>query len=59
MRSSKLKIKRNLAIPREPMSQEEFVNLIKEAENGSFKPLGSFDEFKNDILRAWKRKYAK
>ena len=36
MRSSKVKIKRNLAIPGEPMSQEEFVGLIKEAEKGPF-----------------------
>ena len=36
MRSSKVKIKRNLAIPGEPMSQEEFVSLIKEAEKGPF-----------------------
>jgi Txe/YoeB family toxin of Txe-Axe toxin-antitoxin module len=41
------------------MSQEEFVDLIKEAEKGPFKPLGSFDEFKNDVLNAWKRKYGK
>lgn len=59
MRSSKIKIKINLAIPGEPMSQLEFVDLIKEAEKGSFKPLGSFDEFKNDVLSAWKRKYGK
>jgi Txe/YoeB family toxin of Txe-Axe toxin-antitoxin module len=59
MRSSKVKIKRNLAIPGEPMSQEEFVDLIKEAEKGPFKPLGSFDEFKNDVLNAWKRKCGK
>jgi len=36
MRSSKVKIKRNLAIPGEPMSQGEFVDLIKEAEKGPF-----------------------
>lgn len=59
MRPSKVKIKRNLAIPGEPMSQEEFVDLIKEAEKGPFKPLDSFDEFKNSILSAWKRKYGK
>ncbi len=59
MRTPRVKIKRNLAIPGEAMSQEEFVDLIKEAEKGPFKPLGSFDEFKNDILSAWKRKYGK
>ena len=36
MRKSKIKVKRNLAIPGESMSQEEFVSLIKEAENGPF-----------------------
>lgn len=36
MRTSKTKIKRNLAIPGEPMSQEEFLGLIKEAEKGPF-----------------------
>lgn len=36
MRSPKVKIKRNLAIPGDSMSQEEFVGLIKEAENGPF-----------------------
>ena len=35
MRTSKTKIK-NLAIPGEPMSQEEFVGLIKQAEKGPF-----------------------
>ena len=59
MRTPKTKIKRNLAIPGEPMSQEEFVDLIKEAEKGPSRPLGSFDEFKNDVLSAWKRKYGK
>jgi hypothetical protein len=59
MRSSKVKIKRNLAIPGEPMSQDEFMSLIKEAEKGPFKPLGSFDEFKSDVLSAWKKKYEK
>lgn len=36
MRSSKVKIKRNLAIPGEPMPQSEFLDLIKEAEKGPF-----------------------
>ncbi len=59
MRSSKVKVKRNLAIPGEPLSQQEFESLIKEAEKGPFKPLGSFDEFKIDILSAWRKKYGK
>jgi len=36
MRNSKTKSKRNLAIPGDPMSKEEFVALIKEAEKGPF-----------------------
>jgi len=36
MRSSKVKIKRNLAIPGEPMPQLEFVDLIKEGGKGPF-----------------------
>lgn len=36
MRSSKIKSRRNLAILGEPMSQEEFASLIKEAEKGPF-----------------------
>lgn len=36
MRTPKVKIVRNLAIPGEPMSQLEFVDLIKEAEKGPF-----------------------
>lgn len=56
MRSSKVKIKRNLAIPGESMSQEEFVGLIKEAEKGPFKTMDNFTE---DILALWKKKYGK
>lgn len=36
MRSSKIKSKRNSAVPGEPMSQEEFAVMIKEAEKGPF-----------------------
>lgn len=56
MRTSKIKPNRNLAIPGEPMSQVEFVALIKEAEKGPFK---SMDNFTEDILALWKIKYAK
>jgi Txe/YoeB family toxin of Txe-Axe toxin-antitoxin module len=59
MRNSKLKTKRNLAIPGEPISQEEFVALIKEAEKGPFYELGSFEDFKKRILGKWKKKYGK
>jgi hypothetical protein len=30
---------KNLAIPGKPMSQEEFISLIKEAEEGEFSPI--------------------
>ncbi len=59
MRTSKVKPKRNLALPGEPMTQEEFLGIIKEAEKGQFHALGSFDEFKSDIISAWKKKYGK
>ena len=55
MRSSKIKIKRNLAIPGEPMSQMEFVDLIKEAEKGSFYTLEEI-QAKMDV---WKRSLKK
>ena len=40
------KVKRNLAIAGEPMSQEEFVDLIKEAEKG---PFYSLEEIKAKV----------
>ena len=40
----------NLAIPGKPMSKEEFVSLIKEAEEGKFSPIEDtfrrFDEWR-------------
>lgn len=53
MRNSKSKSKRNLAVPGEPMSQEEFVALIKEAEKGPFTPLDSLVE---DVALRWEKK---
>jgi hypothetical protein len=50
MRPSKTKIKINLAIPGEPMSQEEFVGLIKEAEK---RPFYALDEIKSK-MELWK-----
>jgi Txe/YoeB family toxin of Txe-Axe toxin-antitoxin module len=38
-----------------PLSQVEFIALIKEAEKGPFKPLGTFEEFKKDVLSTWKK----
>ncbi|WP_318641415.1 hypothetical protein [Flavobacterium ardleyense] len=35
---------KNLAIPGKPMSKEEFVSLIKEAEEGEFMSLDEFDK---------------
>lgn len=55
MRPSKVKAKRNLAIPGEPMSQEEFVSLIKEAEKGPFYTL---DEIKSK-MEVWKKSLKK
>ena len=56
MRSSKLKNKRNLAIPGDPMTQSEFEALIKEAEKGPFK---SIDNLKEDVIALWQKKYGK
>lgn len=55
MRSSKVKIKRNLAIPGKPMSQKEFVDIIKEAEKGPFFSLEEVIE-KMDV---WKKSLKK
>lgn len=55
MRSSKVKIKRNLAIPGDPMSQLEFVDLIKESEKGPFYTLEEI-QAKMDV---WKRSLKK
>ena len=55
MRSSKVKIKRNLAIPGEPMSQEEFMDLIKEAEKGPFYTL----EEVQAKMEVWKKSLKK
>lgn len=38
-----------------PLPQSEFITLIKEAEKGPFKPLGTFEEFKKDVLSTWKK----
>lgn len=50
MQSSKMK-KQNLAIPGKPLSQEEFIALIKEAENG---PFFTHEELVAK-LKAWKQ----
>jgi hypothetical protein len=49
MRKSKVKIKRNLAIPGEPMLQEDFVALIKEAEKGPFNHCGKKNTASNSF----------
>ena len=45
---------KNLAIPGKPMSKEEFVSLIKYAEDGKFSPIEDtfrrFDEWKSNNL---------
>jgi hypothetical protein len=55
MRSPKVKIKRNLAIPGESMSQEDFVDLIKEAEKG---PFYSLEEVQAK-MEVWKKSLKK
>lgn len=49
----------NVAIPNTPLSQDEFIKLIKDGENGSFKPIGTFEEFKKDVLSVWKKRHGK
>lgn len=48
--------KKNLAIPGEPLTQEEFEAIIQETENGAFK---SVKNLKEDVLLLWKKKYGK
>ncbi len=55
MRISKIKSKKNLAIPGEPMSKDEFVSLIKEAEKG---PFYSLDELTTK-MNVWKKSLKK
>lgn len=50
MQSSNIK-KQNLAISGKPLSQEEFISLIKEAENGPF----CTHEQLVEKLKAWKQ----
>ncbi len=38
------------------LTKAEFKKLVKEAEKGTFKKLGTFDEFKKDILAISKNK---
>ena len=54
MRNSKVKSKKNLAVPGEPMSPKEFVALIKEAEKGPFK---SIDNLVEDVKLQWEKNY--
>jgi len=49
----------NVAIPSTPLSEKDFVNLIKECENGTFKAVGTFEEFKKDVLSVWKKRHGK
>ena len=39
---------KNLAIPGKPMSKEDFVSLIKEAEEGEFMSMDEFDQKFNE-----------
>lgn len=49
----------NVAIPSTPLSQTDFINLVKEGENGTFKAVGTFEEFKKDVLSVWQKKHSK
>lgn len=49
----------NVAIPSAPLSQTGFINLVKEGENGTFKAVGTFEEFKKDVLSVWQKKHSK
>ena len=46
---------KNLATPGKPMSQDEFVSLIKEAEKGTFNTL----EESKKIFKEWRAKLEK
>lgn len=35
--------------------QTDFMNLVKEGEKGTFKVVGTFEEFKNDVLKSLKK----
>lgn len=58
MAITKVKTK-NVAVPSSPLSQSEFVGLIKEAEQGSFKAIGTFEEFKKDVIASWQKRHSK
>ena len=49
----------NVAIPGTSLSPSEFKNLIAEGEKGPFKAVGSFEEFKKDVLSVWKKRHGK
>jgi len=55
MRNSKIKTKINLGIPGELMSQEAFKALIKEAEDGPFKPIENLVE---EVKLKWEKKFS-
>lgn len=49
----------NVAIPSTPLSQTDFISLVKEGENGTFKAVGTFEEFKKDVLSVWQKRHSK
>jgi len=59
MGKTKSNTTKNYAIPGKPMTEKEFLAFIKEGEKGPFKEHGTFEDFKKDILAAWKKKYGK
>lgn len=56
MAITKAKIK-NVAVPGSPLSQSEFSQLIAEGEKGSFKAVGTFEEFKKDVMASWQKRH--
>jgi len=49
----------NVAIPSTPLSDKDFENRITECEIGTFKAVGTFEEFKKDVLSVWKKRHGK
>ena len=51
--------KKNRFNPEEAFTKEEFIALVKEGEKGPFTTLGSFEDFRSEILNIWKKKQGK
>jgi Txe/YoeB family toxin of Txe-Axe toxin-antitoxin module len=51
--------KKNQFKPEDSFTKEEFIALVKEGEKGPFTALGSFEDFKSEILNIWKKNQGK